>query len=314
MRGYMLRRLAQSALTLVLATMVVFAGVRALPGDPALALAGEERDPASLEAVREQYGLNDPVWVQYLHYLQNFLQGDLGRSVRTNIPVRDLLVSALPVTLELSVLALLVASLVGVLTGILAAVRRGKPAEWLANGFALLGLSVPNFWLGLMAILYLSVALGLFPASGHVPFSEDPLANLHHMVLPAVILGIGLAAVIMRQTRSSMIESMSTDYIRTARAKGLIEKLVINRHALKNALLPVVTVIGIEFAFLIGGLVVTEQVFNLNGIGRLFVQAVQNQDYTLSQALVMLTVIIFVICNLIVDLLYGWLDPRIRFS
>ena len=312
MRGYMLRRLAQSALTLVLATMVVFAGVRALPGDPALALAGEERDPASLEAVREQYGLNDPVWVQYLHYLQNFLQGDLGRSVRTNIPVRDLLVSALPVTLELSVLALSVASLVGVLTGILAAVRRGKPAEWLANGFALLGLSVPNFWLGLMAILYLSVALGLFPASGHVPFSEDPLANLHHMVLPAVILGIGLAAVIMRQTRSSMIESMSTDYIRTARAKGLGERTVVGVHALRNSLIVVVTIVGLQLGALISGAVVTERIFGLPGFGKLTVDSVFQRDYPVIQGVVLVTATAYIVINLLVDLLYSLIDPRIR--
>ena len=312
MRGYMLRRLAQSALTLVLATMVVFAGVRALPGDPALALAGEERDPASLEAVREQYGLNDPVWVQYLHYLQNFLQGDLGRSVRTNIPVRDLLVSALPVTLELSVLALSVASLVGVLTGILAAVRRGKPAEWLANGFALLGLSVPNFWLGLMAILYLSVALGLFPASGHVPFSEDPVANLHHMVLPAVILGIGLAAVIMRQTRSSMIESMSTDYIRTARAKGLGERTVVGVHALRNSLIVVVTIVGLQLGALISGAVVTERIFGLPGFGKLTVDSVFQRDYPVIQGVVLVTATAYIVINLLVDLLYSLIDPRIR--
>jgi peptide/nickel transport system permease protein len=302
----------QSAVTLVLATMVVFAGVRALPGDPALALAGEERDPASLEAVREQYGLNDPVWLQYLHYLQNIVRGDLGRSVRTNIPVRDLLASALPVTLELSVLALLVATLVGVLAGIVAAVRRGKPAEWLANGFALVGLSVPNFWLGLMAILYLSVALGLFPASGHVPFSEDPAQNLYHMVLPAVILGFGLAAVIMRQTRSSMLESMSTDYIRTARAKGLGERTVIGVHALRNSLIVVVTIVGLQLGALISGAVVTEQIFALPGFGKLTVDSVFQRDYPVIQGVVLVTATAYIVINLLVDLLYSVIDPRIR--
>ena len=312
MRGYMLRRLAQSALTLVLATIVVFAGVRALPGDPALALAGEERDPASLAAVREQYGLDDPVWVQYLHYLQNSLQGDLGRSVRTNIPVSELLASALPVTLELSMLALLVASLVGVLTGILAAVRRGRPAEWLANGFALLGLSVPNFWLGLMAILYLSVALQLFPASGHVPFSENPISNLHHMVLPAVILGAGLAAVIMRQTRSSMLESMGTDYIRTARAKGLSERTVVGVHALRNSLIVVVTIVGLQLGALISGAVVTERIFGLPGFGKLTVDSVFQRDYPVIQGVVLVTATAYIAINLLVDLLYSIIDPRIR--
>jgi peptide/nickel transport system permease protein len=312
MRRYMGRRLAHSALTLVLATMVVFAGVRALPGDPALALAGEERDPASLEAVREQYGLNDPVWLQYLHYLQNFLTGDLGRSVRTNIPVTELLLSALPVTLELSFLALLVASLVGVLTGILAAVRRGRPAEWLANGFALIGLSVPNFWLGLMAILYLAVAVPLFPASGYVPFREDPAANLHHMVLPAVILGFGLAAVIMRQTRSSMLESMSTDYIRTARAKGLAERSVIGVHALRNSLIVVVTIVGLQLGALISGAVVTEQIFGLPGFGKLTVDSVFQRDYPVIQGVVLVTATAYIVINLLVDLLYSVIDPRIR--
>jgi len=309
---YLRRRLGQSAVTLVLATMVVFAGVRALPGDPALALAGEERDPASLEAVREQYGLNDPVWLQYLHYLQNFLTGDLGRSVRTNIPVTELLRSALPVTLELSFLALLVASLVGVLTGILAAVRRGKPAEWLANGFALVGLSVPNFWLGLMAILYLAVAVPLFPASGYVPFREDPAANLHHMVLPAVILGFGLAAVIMRHTRSSMLESMSTDYIRTARAKGLPERSVIGVHALRNSLIVVVTIVGLQLGALISGAVVTEQIFGLPGFGKLTVDSVFQRDYPVIQGVVLVTATAYIVINLLVDLLYSVIDPRIR--
>jgi peptide/nickel transport system permease protein len=311
-RSYMLRRLGQSALTLILATMVVFAGVRALPGDPALALAGEERDPASLAAVREQYGLDDPVWVQYLHYLQNFVQGDLGRSVRTNIPVTDLLKSALPVTLELSFLALLVASVVGVLSGILAAVRRGGPSEWLANGFALMGLSVPNFWLGLMAILYLAVAVPLFPASGHVPFSEDPVANLHHMVLPAVILGAGLAAVIMRQTRSSMLESMGTDYIRTARAKGLDERTVVGVHALRNSLIVVVTIVGLQLGALISGAVVTERIFGLPGFGKLTVDAVFQRDYPVIQGVVLVTATAYIVINLLVDLLYSIIDPRIR--
>jgi len=311
-RNYMLRRLAQSALTLVLASMVVFAGVRALPGDPALALAGEERDPASLAALRAKYGLDDSVWVQYWHYLELSVQGDLGRSVRTNIPVSEMLLSALPVTLELSLLSLMVATLVGVLTGILAAVRRGRPAEWFANGFALMGLSVPNFWLGLMAILYLSVALRLFPASGYTPFFEDPVDNLHHMVLPAVILGTGLAAVIMRQTRSSMLESLSTDYIRTARAKGLDERTVVGVHALRNSLIVVVTIVGLQLGALISGAVVTERIFGLPGFGKLTIDSVFQRDYPVIQAVVLVTATAYIVINLLVDLLYSAIDPRIR--
>jgi peptide/nickel transport system permease protein len=312
MSRYLLRRVAESLITLALATMVVFAGVRALPGDPARALAGEENDPARVAAVRAKYGLDDSVWVQYWHYLTNSFSGDFGTSVRTNIPVGDMLKSALPVTLELSVLALTVAALIGVLTGVLAAVRRGRPTEWLANGFALLGLSVPNFWLGLMAILYLSVSLDLFPASGHVPFLEDPAANLHHMVLPALVLGTGLAAVIMRQTRSSMLDALGTDYIRTARAKGLREYTVVGVHALRNSLIVVVTIVGLQLGALISGAVVTERIFGLPGFGKLTLDSVFQRDYPVIQGVVLVTASAYILINLLVDLLYSLIDPRIR--
>jgi len=312
MGGYLFRRLGQSLVTLVLATMVVFAGVRALPGDPARALAGEQNDPAQIAAIRAKYGLDDSVPVQYWHYLTNILSGDLGTSVRTNIPVRDMLASALPVTAELAMLAMLVAALVGVLTGILAAVRRGRPAEWFANGFALLGLSVPNFWLGLMAILWFSVALGIFPASGHVPFLEDPVANLQHMALPALVLGTGLAAVIMRQTRSSMLDALGTDYIRTARAKGLQERTIIGVHALRNSLIVVVTIAGLQLGALISGAVVTERIFALPGFGKLTVDSVFQRDYPVIQGVVLVTATAYIVINLLVDLLYSLIDPRIR--
>jgi peptide/nickel transport system permease protein len=312
MASYLVRRLGQSLVTLVLATMVVFAGVRALPGDPARALAGEQNDPAQVAAIREKYGLDDPVWVQYWHYLTRSLSGDFGTSVRTNIPVRDMLASALPVTIELSVLAMIVAALIGVLSGLLAAVRRGRPAEWFANGFALLGLSVPNFWLGLMAILWLSVGLGLFPASGFVPFREDPAANLHHLALPALVLGAGLAAVIMRQTRSSMLDSLGTDYIRTARAKGLQERSIVGVHALRNSLIVVVTIAGLQLGALISGAVVTERIFALPGFGKLTVDSVFQRDYPVIQGVVLVTASAYIVINLLVDLLYGLIDPRIR--
>ncbi len=312
MGGYLLRRIGQSLVTLVLATMVVFAGVRALPGDPARALAGEENNPAQIAAIRDKYGLDDPLLVQYWHYLTHILTGDFGTSVRTNIPVSDLLKSALPVTFELSMLALTVASLIGVLMGLLAAVRRGRPAEWFANGFALLGLSVPNFWLGLMAILWLSVALGIFPASGYVPFLEDPIDNLYHMVLPALVLGTGLAAVIMRQTRSSMLDALGTDYIRTARAKGLNERTVVGVHALRNSLIVVVTIVGLQLGALISGAVVTEQIFALPGFGKLTIDAVFQRDYPVIQGVVIVTASAYIVINLLVDLLYSLIDPRIR--
>jgi peptide/nickel transport system permease protein len=312
MGRYLLRRLGQSLVTLVLATMVVFAGVRALPGDPARALAGEENNPAQIAAIRAKYGLDDPLPVQYWNYLRHSVTGDFGTSVRTNIPVRSLLESALPVTFELSLLALTVASLIGVLMGVLAAVRRGRPAEWFANGFALLGLSVPNFWLGLMAILWLSVALGIFPASGYVPFLENPVDNLHHMVLPALVLGTGLAAVIMRQTRSSMLDALGTDYIRTARAKGLRERTVVGVHALRNSLIVVVTIVGLQLGALISGAVVTEQIFALPGFGKLTIDSVFQRDYPVIQGVVLITASAYIVINLLVDLLYSLIDPRIR--
>jgi peptide/nickel transport system permease protein len=312
MRGYLLRRLGQSLVTLVLATMVVFAGVRALPGDPARALAGEENDPARIAAVRAKYGLDDPVWVQYWHYLKNSLTGDLGTSVRTNTPVRELLAAALPVTIELSMLALGVAAVIGILTGVLAAVKRGRPTEWLANGFALLGLSVPNFWLGLMAILWLSVALSVLPASGYVPFLDDPAANLQHMILPALVLGVGLAAVIMRQTRSSMLDALGTDFIRTARAKGLSERTVVGVHALRNSLIVVVTIVGLQLGALISGAVVTERIFALPGFGKLTVDSVFQRDYPVIQGVCLVTATAYIVVNLLVDLLYSLIDPRIR--
>jgi peptide/nickel transport system permease protein len=312
MRRYLLGRLWQSAVTLLLATIVVFLGVRALPGDPALALAGEDRDPESLRAIREQYGLDDSLLVQFWQFVSHAVRGDLGTSIRTGESVTGMLRGALPVTLELSMLAIAVAGVVGVGAGVVAAVYRGRPAEWAANALALLGLSVPNFWLGLMAILYLSVAMGLFPASGFVPFFDDPIANLHHLVLPALILGTGLAAVIMRQTRSSMLDALSADYIRTAEAKGLPSSAVIGRHALRNSLIVVVTIVGLQLGALISGAVVTERIFALPGFGKLTVDAVFQRDYPVIQAVVLVTATAYIVINLLVDLLYSVIDPRIR--
>ncbi|GAB2602327.1 ABC transporter permease [Kribbella endophytica] len=312
MRRYLLGRLWQSAVTLLLATIVVFLGVRALPGDPALALAGEDRDPESLRAIREQYGLDDSLLVQFWQFVSHAVRGDLGTSIRTGESVTGMLKSALPVTLELSFLAIVIAGVIGIGAGVVAAVQRGRPAEWAANALALLGLSVPNFWLGLMAILYLSVAMGLFPASGFVPFFSNPVANLHHLVLPAFILGTGLAAVIMRQTRSSMLDALSADYIRTAEAKGLRPSAVIGRHALRNSLIVVITIVGLQLGALISGAVVTERIFALPGFGKLTVDSVFQRDYPVIQAVVLVTATAYIVINLLVDLLYSVIDPRIR--
>lgn len=312
MARYLITRAWHSALTLLLSTVVVFLGVRALPGDPALALAGEDRSPEALAAIRHHYGLDQPLPLQFAQYVERVVQGDFGESIRTGIPVSSMLTTALPVTAELSVLAILIAAALGVGAGVLAAVRRGHPAEWLANGLALVGLSVPHFWLGLLAILYLSVATGLFPASGFVPFLEDPLDNLHHIVLPAVILGTGLAAIIMRQTRSAMLDSLSSDYVRTAKAKGLRPRAVITRHALRNSLIVVVTIVGLQLGGLISGAVVTEQIFGLPGFGKMTIDAVFQRDYPVIQAVVLLTATAYIVINFLVDLLYSVIDPRIR--
>lgn len=312
MRRYLLNRAWQSLVTLFLATVVVFLGVRALPGDPALALAGEDRTPEALAAIREQYGLDQSLPVQFWHFASNVLHGDLGISIRTGASVTSMLRTALPVTIELSVLAILLATFLGVGAGVVAAVRRGRPAEWFANAVALIGLSVPHFWLGLIAILYLSVATGLFPASGFVPLLEDPIENLHHIILPAVILGTGLSAVIMRQTRSSMLDSLSTDYVRTAKAKGLPPRVVIGRHALRNSLIVVVTIVGLQLGGLISGAVVTEQIFGLPGFGKMTIDAVFQRDYPVIQAVVLVTATSYIVINFLVDLLYSLIDPRIR--
>lgn len=312
MSGYLLRRLRQSLVTLFLVSVVVFAGVRALPGDPALALAGEERSPQALAAIRDAYGLNDNLAVQYGRFLTHAVTGDLGTSARTGLPVLDSISSALPVTLELAALALLFAVLVGITTGVVAAVRRGRPEEWLANALALLGLSVPTFWLGIVLVLAFAVAVPVFAASGFVPLSTDPLDNLRRMVLPATVLGGALAAVVMRQTRGAMLDSLSADYVRTARAKGLTSRQVTLGHALRNSLVTVVTVLGLQLGTLISGAVVTEQVFVLPGFGKLTIDAVFTRDYPMLQGVVLCTAAAYILINLLVDAVYSAIDPRIR--
>jgi len=311
-RRYLFDRAWQSLVTLLLATLVVFLGIRALPGDPALALAGEDRTPEALRAIRQEYGLDQSLPVQFWSFIGQLVHGQLGTSIRTGVPVSSMMRTALPVTLELSLIAIVIAIIVGVGAGVVAAAQRGRPAEWLANGVALIGLSIPHFWLGLIAILYLSVATGLFPASGFVPLLEDPIGNLHHLVLPAVILGTGLAAVIMRQTRSSMLDSLATDYVRTARAKGLRPGAIIGRHALRNSLIVVVTIVGLQLGALISGAVVTEQIFGLPGFGKMTIDAVFQRDYPVIQAVVLVTATAYIVINFLVDMLYSFIDPRIR--
>ena len=234
MRSFILRRVGAALVVLLLSSMLIFVGIRALPGDTALALAGENRDPAALQAVREKYGLDKPVPVQYVTWLGHVLQGDLGESGKSGLPVADTIVDRLPVTLELALLSLVIALALGIPAGILAATKPGACSTTRAPALALVGLSVPHFWLGLMLILIVSVKLGLLPASGYTPFTEDPVENLQKMIMPAIVLGTSVAAIVMRQMRSAMLDSLGADYVRTARAKGLPERSVVGRHALRN--------------------------------------------------------------------------------
>jgi peptide/nickel transport system permease protein len=312
MGAFLLRRAGQSLVTLILATIVVFFGIRALPGDPALALAGEERDPAALAEVRAQYGLDQPIPVQYWRWLREVATGNLGESLRTGISVTETILSRVPVTLELALLSLLVAILLGVGAGVLAAVRRGSWMEWLANLAALLGLSVPSFWLGIMLILVFAIILGWLPASGYVSPLSDPVGNLKRMLLPSLVLGTQFAAILMRQTRSAMLESLGADYVRTARAKGLSEPQVVFGHALRNSLITVLTLLGLRLGLLISGAIITEQVFVIPGFGRLLVEAVFTRDYPIIQGVAIVSAAAYILANLAVDLLYSVANPRIR--
>ena len=314
MGEFLLRRAAISAITLVLISVIVFAGVRMIPGDPARVLAGTDADAAGLEEIREKYGLTDPIPVQYLRWAALAVRGDLGESIRTRQSVAWTVATKLPITIELACLSLLLAVAIAIPAGVIAAVRRNTRWDLLASGLSLCGVSVPNFWLGIMLILVVSVRLGWLPASGFVPFREDPLGNLQRMVMPALVLGSGLAAVLMRQTRNAMIEILSADYIRTARSKGLAQTSVVVRHALRNGLIPVITILGLQLGALMGGAVVTEQIFVVPGFGRLVVEAVFTRDYPLVQGVVLVTASAYVLVSLLVDVSYSFLDPRIRLS
>jgi peptide/nickel transport system permease protein len=323
MYQYVLKRILLTIPTLLGAAALVFLLMRMIPGDICLVRlggGGSSFDPRALANCHAEIGIDRPMIVQFIEFIWGSMRLDFGTSMWSGKPVITEIAARLPVSLEIAVLATVVAVSIAIPLGTISALKQNSWLDVLVRVFAIGGIATPSFWIGIISILLVLDISGAItgkpwmPPIDYVPFWKDPIANLSMVVLPAVTVGYRYAAVSMRMTRSAMLEVMKEDYIRTARAKGLINKLIINRHALKNALLPIVTLIGIEFAFLIGGLVVTEQVFNLNGVGRLFVQAVQNQDYTLTQALVMLTVAVFVFTNLVVDLLYAWLDPRIRFN
>jgi peptide/nickel transport system permease protein len=311
MGGFLLRKVGAALIVLLLASLLVFLGMRALPGDPALALGGEDRDPAVLTQIRHSYGLDQPLPLQYVHWLGHLVRGDLGSDQR-KLPVAHTIVTRLPITLELAGLAILIGSVLGIVAGVIAAVRRGKASDHAATSVALVGLSVPHFWLGLLMIILFAVNLHWLPAGGYVPFTQSPVENLRHMLMPAIVLGTGLSAVVMRQMRSAMLESLGADYVRTARAKGLSEFSVVGVHALRNSLITVTTIIGLQLGALISGAVITEQIFGIAGFGRLTIDAVNQRDYALIQGVVLVAAFGYVIVNLLVDVMYSILNPRIR--
>ena len=312
MTTFLLRRLALILPTLFFVSVLVFGLQQLLPGDAAVALAGEERDPAVIAFLRQKYHLDEPLPVRYLLWAKGVLSGDLGESIRIKRPVRDLVLEKLPVTAELAALAIVIALSIGLPMGILAAVKNNTTVDYAATMSALWDRSIPNFWLGIMLILLFSVQWGLLPASGFVSPAESLPRNLATLIMPAFVLGNGIAAVLMRHSRSAMLEVLSADYVRTARAKGLSETRVVLHHALRNALLPVITLGALEFGELLSGAVVTEQVFTIPGFGKLIVDAVFNRDYAVVQGVVLCTALAFILLNLFADVAYALVNPRLR--
>lgn len=312
MLSFIGRRLLLAVPTLVLVSVFTFSLQKLLPGDPVLTLAGEERSPEILQFLRHKYHLDEPVPVQYARWIGGVLHGDLGFSLKTDQPVTQLIATKLPVTIELAILAMLIAFAIGIPAGVVAAVRKGSAIDLGANVAALSGISVPPFWLGVLMILLFAVKLHWLPASGFVPLREDPLQNLRTMLMPSLVIGAALAASLMRHTRGAMLAVLRADYIRTARAKGLLAPAVILKHAFRNALVPIVTLTTLLFGELIGGAVLTEQVFTIPGFGKLIVDAVFTRDYAVVQGVVLCVACAFVLLNLLADVLYVLINPRMR--
>ena len=312
MLNFLARRLATIVPTLLFVSMLVFGLQQLLPGDPAMVLAGEERDPNVIAHLRAKLHLDEPLPVRYVYWLGGVLQGDLGESLRMQKPVTALIAEKLPVTIQLASMAIVVALVIGIPMGVVSAVAKGTAWDYVANGIALWGLSTPNFWLGIMLILLFSVSLGWLPASGYVSPFEDLKANLASMIMPAFVLGNAIAAVLMRHTRSAMLQVLSSDYVRTARAKGLDERIVVLKHALRNAMVPIITLGALEFGTLLSGAVLTEQVFTIPGFGKLVIDAVFNRDYAVIQGVVLFTAMAYITLNLIADIAYFLVNPRMR--
>ena len=323
MYQYIVKRILLMIPTLLGAAIFVFFLLRLIPGDICeLKMAGEGAyvDPEAIATCRAEIGIDQSIFLQFVDFLWGFVRFDFGTSMWTGQPIGYEIGIRFELSLQIAIMATVTAIIISIPLGTISAVKQDTWIDYVVRAFSIAGIAMPSFWLGILIILFLLIGTqavfgeAWMPPIQYVPIWEDPAYNLSMTIWPAVATGYRYSAVATRMTRSALLEVLREDYVRTARAKGLLEKIIINRHALKNSLLPVVTVIGIEFAFLMGGLVVTEQVFNLNGLGKLFVESVINTDYTLTQALVMVVVSVFVLTNFVVDLFYAWLDPRIRYS
>ena len=317
MRDFVLRRLLLSVPIMLGVSFLTFVMFRVIPGDAAVFICGIECTPEVLQEVRQQWGLDQPWYQQYGDWLWGVVHGDLGRSFLTKLPVTTELGRRLPVTAELLVMTLFLSLLLGIPPGVLSAIRPGTVVDWLARFVSVLWLSIPAFWLGVLVVIFGVIWFSWTPPQfgrGYVSFFDEPWVNLQQFVFPSLVLALGMAAAIMRLTRSSLLEVMRNDYIRTAWAKGLRERTVVMRHALKNALIPVITIIGLQVGALIGGAVIVESVFALNGVGKYVLEAIIMRDLLVVQSVVLILALTTVVANLIVDVLYGWLDPRIRYG
>jgi peptide/nickel transport system permease protein len=312
MLTFLAKRILQLIPTLFFVSVLIFSLQQLLPGDPAMIMAGEDRDPAVIEQIRKQYRLDQPIPVQYVFWVKGVLSGDLGESMRNKQKVLDLVLQKLPVTMQLASMAIIIALLIGITAGIISAVKKDTVWDYAANVFSLWGLSTPNFWLGIMLIFLFSVQLGWLPPSGYVPLTEDWKQSLATTIMPAFVLGNAIAAILMRHTRSAMLQAMSSDYVRTARAKGLLERSVVLKHAMRNALTPVITLGALEFGTLLSGAVLTEQIFTIPGFGKLIIDAVFNRDYAVVQGVVLVTATTYIALNLMADVLYVLVNPRLR--
>jgi peptide/nickel transport system permease protein len=312
--AFIAKRFLMTIPAMLAMSVLVFFIIRFVPGDPATVMLGLRSTPENVEALREELRLNDPVWVQYGHWLGNLVRGDLGIDYRTHEPIRDQLLTRLPVTLEMAVLAMVMSAVMGIPLGVLAAMRRNGPADHGASALGLAGISIPDFWLGVMLILLMALVLGWLPSSGYVPIQESLGDNLRHLLLPSFTLAVNFAAVLTRTTKAAVLDVLSRPYVRTAHAKGLGERMVVIGHVLRNAAIPVVTVMGLQLGYALGGAIIIEQIFSLPGVGRLTLNAVLERNYPVVQGAVLLITFLFMAINILTDSLYAIIDPRIRTS